>query len=90
MSISKTKKGPIFNFTKCLVGRFYVFVSIILSFSENSAYSHLSYTMLSRKILGRMSFAFLMMIIGVMRAKRAMIVYGHVGSEDVKMCKFAE
>ena len=55
MPIFKTKKVPIFNFSKCLVGRFYVFVSIILSFSENWAYGHLSYTMLPRKIIGRMS-----------------------------------
>ena len=32
-----------------------MYLSITLSFSEKWAYSHLSYTMLSRKILGRMS-----------------------------------
>ena len=54
MSIFKNKKVPIFNLSKCLVGRLYVFISIILSFSENWAYSHLSYTLLPRKMIGRM------------------------------------
>ena len=75
-----------------------MYLSITLSFSEKWAYSHLSYTMLSRKILGRMSCPLCRFDDDYRRYESKKDYdsvwscwrYRGLGSEDVKMWKSSE